>query len=320
MIYFLYGQNTYGLRQKLKEIIDEHKKIRKSGLGLRYIDLEEKRESSSFAQVAIDALKSETETMSMFEDKKLIILRNVLNELKGEEKFLDLVKKVKDSDDLIVFCEESEPDQRTSLFKFLKKYAKCQQINFLGGERLRKWIKDEFLRLKSGIEDRALEKLVLFAGNDPWSLENEIQKLVNFKAGKRIEEKDIDILVKPKIENDIFKTIDAMAVKNKKLAISLIHEHLQEGESPLYILSMINYQFRNLLVIKDLVEKGRQYQSIAKITKLHPFVISKSWDQVRRFSLAELKKIYQKIFEVDLAIKTGKIDPKTALDLFIAEI
>ena len=52
----------------------------------------------------------------------------------------------------------------------------------------------------------------------------------------------------------------------------------------------------------------------------HPYVIKKTIQQARSFSLSELKKIYQKIFQVDLGIKTGKIEPETALDLFVAEI
>ena len=36
--------------------------------------------------------------------------------------------------------------------------------------------------------------------------------------------------------------------------------------------------------------------------------------------MPELKKIYQKIFQIDLDIKTGKIEAETALDLLLAEI
>jgi DNA polymerase-3 subunit delta len=53
---------------------------------------------------------------------------------------------------------------------------------------------------------------------------------------------------------------------------------------------------------------------------MHPFVVEKTLFQARKFQLEELKKIYQKIFQVDLDIKTGKVDPETALDLLIAEI
>ena len=83
---------------------------------------------------------------------------------------------------------------------------------------------------------------------------------------------------------------------------------------------MINFQFRNLLTIKELIEKKLPYYKIINKSSLHPFIVKKSYQQAQKFTLQELKKIYQKIFETDLNIKTGRLDPQTALDLFIAEI
>jgi len=73
-------------------------------------------------------------------------------------------------------------------------------------------------------------------------------------------------------------------------------------------------------MIKDLVERRRPYYSILKTTRLHPFVVKKSYQQASKFTLPELKKIYQKIFQADLNIKTGRTGPEMALDLFLTEI
>ena len=83
---------------------------------------------------------------------------------------------------------------------------------------------------------------------------------------------------------------------------------------------MIAYQFRNFLIIKELIEKGSPYANIAKKSGLHPFVIKKNYYLCNQFSLPQLKKIYQKIFLIDSSIKTGKVDAETALDLLISEI
>ena len=161
-----------------------------------------------------------------------------------------------------------------------------------------------------------LELMVNFAGNDLWQLANDVQKLVAFKKGKEVETKDVRLFVKPKLETDIFKTIDAIALKNKKQALNLLHKHLEKGDSPLYLLSMINFQFRNILGAKDLIERGAPLSH----SGLKPFLARKSGEQARKFTYDELKKIYQKIFQVDYSIKTGKLDPQAALDLLIAEL
>ena len=179
--------------------------------------------------------------------------------------------------------------------------------------------------LQKQFKERKVKKkyLALVVGNlkkGEGAVDEAIASSPPFANARVIEVKDVELLVKPKIETDIFKTIDAIASKNKKQALELLHKHLEKGDSPLYLLTMINFQFRNLLIIKDLIRKGRPFYTFQKATSLHPYVVKKSYSQTQRFTIEELKKIYLKIFQVDLAVKTGKAEPETALDLLIAEI
>ena len=316
MIIFLHGQDVYRSGQKLKEIIGSYRKIHKSGLNLRLV------EGGDFN---FEDMKNETQTISMFDEKKLIIFKNVLSGLKDEDNALGFFKKLNGSKDIIVVYEEKAADKRLSLVKFLEKEGKVQKFEPLEGQKLKNWAKNQIESCGGKIDSVALETLINYVGNDLWWMKNETEKLVNYRDGKKIEAADIDLLVKPKIEPEIFKTIDAIAFnKNlwagKKQALKLLHEHLEKGDHPLYLLSMINYQFRNLLIIKDLIEKNIPYYSILKITKMHPFVVKKTYEQASKFTFQELKKIYQRIFQIDLSIKTGKIDPTTALDFLIVSI
>jgi len=151
-------------------------------------------------------------------------------------------------------------------------------------------------------------------------MQNEIEKLINFKSGKTITEADVEELVKAKIDSDIFKTIDALASRNKLTAFKLLHQHLSQGESEIYLLSMLAYQFRNLLLVKSQLEQGTQFQSLGKKINLHPYVLRKSFDQSKSFSLAALKKIYERLAEIDLGIKSGQMESRVALDLIVGEI
>jgi DNA polymerase-3 subunit delta len=151
-------------------------------------------------------------------------------------------------------------------------------------------------------------------------LDKEIQKLISYADGKIISDKDVDILVKASLDSNIFKTIDALGANNKKEAIRLIHEHLKNGDDPFYLMSMFVYQFRNMLKVADLKEKKANEYEIAKMTRMHPFVIKKSLAQLRNFSFPRLEKIYRKLGAMDLMIKIGKMDIRLALDKFVAEL
>jgi len=307
MIIFLYGEDTYRMKEKLREIIGRYKKIHKSGLNLKYFN-------------DFDNLKDEIRQVPMFKEKKLAVITDVFTNPDFKEKFLENKKDFLKTENIILFYQEGEINKNNSLFKFLKKNAKSQEFKFLGGQRLKTWIKKEFDRHETKIDSGVLEKLIEYIDSDLWRMSNEIRKLASFKKNKAVQSEDIELLVRSKIETDIFKTIDAIAEKNKKQALNLLHKHLEKGDSPLYLLSMINYQFRNLLIVKDLIEKHKPYNVILKKSGLHPFVVKKTYYQSQKFSFKELKKIYQKIFQIDFQIKTGKIEPEIALDLLIAEI
>ncbi|KPJ73258.1 hypothetical protein AMJ48_02230 [Parcubacteria bacterium DG_74_1] len=311
MIIFLYGQDTYRSRQKLKEIVEYYRKTHKSGLNLRYFDDE---------NLIFQDFKNEIETRSIFREKKLIILKGVFDNNDFQEEFLKQGKKIINFDNIILIYEKKEVEKDNPLFKFLKKEAKSQEFQLLEGQKLKNWAKKKLKdyqalsRQRAGInqariEEKALDRLIDLVGNNLWQMSNEIKKLVNYKNKGTVEAEDVELLVRPKIELDIFKTIDAMALRNKKQALGLLRKHLEKGDAPLYLLTMINFQLRNILIVK----------SGARLSA-HPYVVKKTIQQARNFSLGELKKIYQKISQADLDIKTGKIEPEVALDLLIAGI
>lgn len=314
MILFLFGPDTYRSRQKLQEIIARYQKVHTSGLNLKYFDLKEK---------GFQDFKDALSPFPMFKEKKLFVLFKAFLNPEFKQEFLRSGQKFAKTDDIIVFYEQGEVSQKDSLFKFLNKETKTQEFKPLTGNTLKNWIQKELARCRATINASALDKLVDFVGQDLWQMSQEIKKLVAYtkdKTRQEITTKDIELLVKAKVEPGIFKTIDAISCRNKKLALSLLHQHLEKGDSPLYLLSMINFQFRNLLMVKDLLQKQNSYYTILKETKLHPFVVKKCLSQAQRFTLEELKKIFHKIFQTDVEIKTGQIDPETALDLLITGI
>jgi DNA polymerase-3 subunit delta len=311
MIIFLYGPDSYRSRQKLNEIVEHYKKIHQSGLNLKYFEGK---------KIIYQDFKDEIQQAPMFKEKKIVVLNDIFLNSDFREKFLRDKKNFVGSKEIILFYESSQIAKNDSLFKFLIKQAESQEFKLLEGERLGKWIKKEFDNSQVEIEPDALNKLIDWVGNNLWQMSNEIKKLVSYKKGQKIGLNDIELLVRPKIEPDIFKTIDAIASKNKKQALGLIHQHLEKGDNPLYLFSMINFQFRNLLIIRSLIEKKEPLYSFSKKLNLHPYIIKKSYPQAQKFKIDELKKIYQKIFQIDLNIKIGKVGPETALDLLISSI
>lgn len=312
MIIFLYGPDTYSSRQKLNAIIDRYKSIHKSGLALTRAT----RENFDF-----EKFKQVLKTVSMFNEKKLIILEDLLgatrSQISTELLKSDFNKLKTDKDTIIVFWEQS-PDKRSSPFKWLKANAQCQEFKLADARELRGWVEDKIKNQKAKIKNEAIERLVLYIGSDLWRMSNEVEKLITFRRGKVITAGDVDLLVNSQVDLNIFKTIDALARGAKPRALELIWGYLDRGTDPSYLFSMILWQFRNLIKVSSYHSTG--YNQIARVTGLHPFVIKKSTFLARRFTEDSLKSIYGYLLDIDLAIKTGRIDPRIALDLLAMEM
>jgi DNA polymerase-3 subunit delta len=300
MIILLYGEDTYREKEKLMEIMEEHRQKHKSGLNLRYLEGK---------GVSLDDLRNEILGISMFKEKKLVVVLNPLSNAKLKEDLLEKGEAFVSSDNVLLLVEQAKILKKDKLLTFLEKNGKTQEFELLTGVKLKNWVKKEIEENGGKIEETGIEKLIEYVGSDLWRMENEIGKLVNYS--KDISEKNIDLLVRPNYETNIFNTIDAIAIKDKKKAINLIKSHIEKGEAAIYILAMIASQIRNILSVKN----GGAGQ-----LGMHPFVFRKTTYQAKNFDLEELKNIYARITQLDSEIKVGKIDQGIALDVLISEI
>ncbi len=119
MIIFLYGQDNYRSRQKLNEIVERYKKIRKSGLNLKYFN----EENIDWRQI-----KNEIRTIPMFNERKLIILTNVFSNREFKENFLKNIEIFEGQKNTLLFLEENPIPSNDPLFKILKKKANSNRF------------------------------------------------------------------------------------------------------------------------------------------------------------------------------------------------
>lgn len=316
MIKFLYGKDTYRSRQELNKIIKDFKNVNKNKVDLKRFNGED---------VDFQEFRSSFQTKSIFKENKIIIINPFLSSDLEDKvlKFLKEQKNIEKTEDTIIFCGEGDVKKSSKLFKFLIKKGESKEFKPLKEKELKDWITEKIKGSGAKIKSEAINLLVNFVGNNLWQLSNEIEKLISYNIGQKnpeIKLEDVNLLVRPKIETNIFKTIDAISLKDKKTALSLVHDHLEKGDSPIYLFSMIKLQIKNLLIVKDLSEKGMPFNLILSDSKLHPFVARKSYRLSYKFTFKRLKEIYWKIFKLDIKIKTGKIEPSVALDLLASEI
>ncbi len=315
MVIFLYGPDGYRLKQNSNIILDNYRKKHPDGIFYKF-DLSDAGEITK----AEDAIKSG----SLFGEVKLVVLKNVFYNKTDSDRIGELVKTqnlLKEKNTVLLFVEnqdEKELVKNKKLFSFLAgKDSMVRKVGYLEGENLAKWVKSEFALRKCSVVPDALRELVANAGNESWALANEVDKLCNLKVGGIIKKEDVALLGSKKIDLNIFDFVDAVAGKNRARAYEILFKEIQNGRDPYYLLTMIVYGFRNLLAVKDLVDRKMSLDSIAKKARLHPFVAKKTYQSAGKFNLAELKNVYGRLLDLDTNSKKGTANLTDSLFSFI---
>jgi DNA polymerase-3 subunit delta len=175
------------------------------------------------------------------------------------------------------------------------------------------------------IEPQAAAALASVIGTDLRAADNELVKLVSYVDGERaISEKDVATLTAYVADANVFDMVDALATGNGHVAISLMHHSLEQDPSDpgFRLFSLIARQFRLLLLAREYLDTGgsSNNNAIAKVLGIHPYPAGKVAVQSRRFTLPQLEKIYRRVQQYDVEMKTGIIKPRLALELLIASL
>ena len=315
MYYLLYGENYYLIKKKINAIKEKFLLADPSSLNL-----------TEFSGIALKAgnFWSAVLALPFLTQKRLIIVKGLLLENKEDDFKKDLVKglaKIPDTS-LVFFVEDGNPDKRGALFKALNKPGIAQKFEASTPNIIRHLIEERIEEKGLKITTEAMQKLILFIGSDSYRAENEIIKLILYSKHqdiKTIEANLIEEMVKPESSAGIFDFVDAIGTKNQKKAVSLFEKLLENGENELYILSMIMYQFRNMLIISEYLKRQIGVSQIAGLAKIHPFVVQKTAAILRKYNQEKLRRDYFKLGDTDFAIKNGHIDSKLSILLLISE-
>ena len=321
MYIFLFGADTFRSLEKLSALKNKYLEKNSSGTDLSVLDYEDNSNVKNLSDVL--------SAQGLFSTKQLVIVKNILlnSSIDKQKEVLEFLKSnpalEKDNDSVVVFFENGNPKKNGTLFKFMVAHSKKQEFAPLNGAQLINWAiaYAKNISPEAQFSRSALNLLLAATSNDLYVLSNEITKLINYSNGKIINDEDVALLVKSKVDSTMFETIEALASGNKKRALELFHEQIAKGEDIFYILSMYTYQIRTLLKIGDFYWQGITSASqIAKVSKLHPYVVQKSLSQIRNLSEEKTKQILRDLAQIDHDAKTGKIDPLLALDTFIVSL
>ncbi len=322
MLIFVYGDDTFRVQEKIHQMTKAFReKFDPSGLNLSEYSFEGTKKGM------LGEIIGSARSLPFFGKKRMIVVRQLISEVKTPEAqvwltgFTDLPES-----NIVIFWETLEPKalEKKPLFKKLSEMAEVHHYTFpqLQGSDLHQWVQARLKQRGGVIEAKALSCLVERVGSDLWRMDQEIGKLVGYANGKPVTLEMIQKLVHQDFEGKIFTLIDAISHRRPVEAIRLLQEERLSGADDHYLLTMLGRQVRILLGIRAMLEENAQVnkQEIALALGIHPFVAQKGMSQVRGFTLKQLKKVHDLLFQFDYQLKTGGVDAQMAVDLTTVEL
>ena len=182
------------------------------------------------------------------------------------------------------------------------------------------WIADRAKEKGASIAGPAVQMLAGLVGGNLRLLDGELDKLATYAQGRTIERDDVEALVSQAKETSIFELVDAVATRRQGPAMRALERLLTQGAPPPVAMTMLARQLRLMTQVKALAARNAGDDEImAALGTRSDFVVRKTKEQARRYSLDALKKLYERLLETDLAIKTGAVSDELGLEMFVAE-
>ena len=265
-------------------------------------------------------------------DKRLVIVKGMLAHItrKGagetgkkavERLAADLPKLPEYS--RLVFCERERLPETHKVVKTARDDANGYEKFFDAPKDSTQWIvKRASDQYNAQIEPQAAAALASVTIGDLRRADNELLKLVSYVGDSRpIRESDVELLTPYVAEATMFQLADAIAEGRGGAALEMLARLREQQEDVFGIYAMIVRQFRLLLLAKEHLASGGYTNTLGDVLGTRSsFVVEKVAKQSRSFDLAQLETIYRKLQDYDVQMKTGKIEPKLALDLLIGTL
>jgi DNA polymerase III subunit delta len=234
-----------------------------------------------------------------------------------EKSLAEYIPQLPETTVLIALADE-ELASSSPLLKAAEEHGKVIQCTLPRGTAVENWINKRAISLGVKITSDATTLLANFIGNQLRQLANELEKLATYAGpGATITVEDVRLLSTQVQEARIFDLTDALAQRNRKQALDILHDLLADGEPPLKLISTITSQVRSLLLVKELAGDGLRVSQIISATGMAPFVAEKALRQIGKFSSAQLEGAYRELLSTDAALKRSRLTPDMALDLLV---
>ncbi len=260
-------------------------------------------EAYDAAETTPETVVSACNSQSLFGDGPFVLVRNLdAWNAAQKSKVLDYLQNPAPETNLVMLGEKL--GAREKLLAAVKSTGEVHDFKQPTGKALVKWAIGHAKKRGVELPDDVAGELMARCSDEKVRVVGEIEKLALYAEGAATMG-DLDALVRPDLQSNIFRFVDALGAGNRGEALELLEALLATGEPPLRILYMIRRQFRLLARARSLFEEGTPRPEAAKVLKVPPFVVKKLEEQAGRMDEGDLERSLALTLDLEGGLKGG---------------
>jgi len=275
----------------------------------------------------LDELRNAVSAMPFLTPRRLVILANPLAYFNREQlrvEFTRLLDAIPGTTALVL-TEQRTLKENHWLMRWARRAgarAFVRSFSLQRGPAMVQWIQTQAKNAGGQFTFGAAEMLANLVGDDARMAHQEIVKLLTYVNYKRpVEPEDVAYLTPGGGVLNDYALVNALRSGDGRAAMAALRSFLQKDD-PLRILHGIVYQFRLLLLARDILDQGGQIQDVIKQLGAHlrinAYPARLAAENARQYDAATLEEVYRYLLRMDEAIKTGQVPGDVALDTFVA--
>ena len=327
MIYLLHGQDAYSLRGFLNTL--------REAVGM--LDVRDANTTTLSPGDADPAtLAAMCQAMPFLAERRLVVIEGLLGSLAGEgrggrgrgggqravewgERIATLRDAMPPTTDLIFVEGQLRPNH--PLLRDLNAVAEVREFAPLNPNDLRGWVQTRVMACGGSMTTQAVQLLVDLVGPDLWALSTEVEKLTLYATGRAVTVEDVEELVVSAREVSVFVMVDGVLEGNRAGAMRSLTRLLEGDSTVTYLLAMLARQVRLMVLAKELLaQQVPQNELGARLGIASAYPLRKTLEMARRFSPQALQYLHRGLLDTDVAIKTGAMGERMALEYLVAEV
>lgn len=298
-LYLLYGDEPYLVERAVKKLLDKavDPGFRDFNLNVFYGN-----------ECKGDDVFSAAQTLPMFAERRVVLVKKG-GDLSAAAMEVLLPYLQDPSPGTCLILQAEKVDGRKKFYAEFKKRGEAVEFKRPYENQLGPYVRDEVRAAGKKIDSSAAELLAYLVGNNLQELVSQIEKLCIY-CGKSdsIGVADVKAIVSDTKVESVFEFTDALGSKDLPKALKLLTSLLQDGEAPLRILGAVSRHYRQLWQVRELLDKKVPSAELAKASGINPYFLKKVTDQARNYTVGELKQVFERMLELDLAFKSGGLE------------